>query len=257
VKKAFKPYRTLPLGCQGETAVEYEGRHLLTGEIVERMKIELPLLASGVGAVSYYTRQIEQICRVNGLHQTLAPLIQEFFEDILFEQKASIFDLALVARLGDSDVAEHLRAVFVPLVRARIIETQVRLPAGEPTRMSHWRPFQVSHSERRPAIEAARTLFNLVPCNRELEVALARYADRASDVNAFAKNAGPQSLRIDYLALGGRLAFYTPDFFVRTKDEACYLVETKGTGTHSMRGTTAHGRDSEPRFRLCERTRCP
>jgi len=35
-------------------------------------------------------------------------------------------------------------------------------------------------------------------------------------------------LRIDYLANGDRLAFYTPDFFIRTIDGHYYLVETKG-----------------------------
>ena len=48
------------------------------------------------------------------------------------------------------------------------------------------------------------------------------------DVRAFAKNAGPQCLRIDYLAAGSRLSFYTPDFFVRSEQGHCYLVETKG-----------------------------
>jgi type III restriction enzyme len=57
---------------------------------------------------------------------------------------------------------------------------------------------------------------------------MTRFADRAPDVAALAKNAGPQSLRIDYLAPGGRLAFYTPDFFIRTKDNTHFLVETKG-----------------------------
>ena len=50
----------------------------------------------------------------------------------------------------------------------------------------------------------------------------------APDVAAFAKNAGPQCLRIDYLAAGGRIAFYTPDFFIRIKKGTLYLVETKG-----------------------------
>ena len=67
-----------------------------------------------------------------------------------------------------------------------------------------------------------------MPCNRELEEAFTKYGDRAGDVAAFAKNAGAQCLRIDYLASGGRLAFYTPDFFVRTEEGNCYLVETKG-----------------------------
>src|SRR5437867_623429 len=94
--------------------------------------------------------------------------------------------------------------------------------------MSRWRPYQVTHNERRPALTAGRTLFNLVPCNRNLEVALAQFANNAADVEAFAKNSGPQSLRIDYLQAGGRLAFYTPDFFIRTKVGNHFLVETKG-----------------------------
>lgn len=228
VKKEFARYKPLPLAGKGGSEIDYEGRHLFTGEVVERTKLSLPLLESGVGAVSYFVKQLEGICRVNGLHQQLAPLVQEFLEGILFERKTDLFDPGLIARLGDSDVGEHLRATFVPLIRARITSVESRITAGEPVCLRNWKPYQVTHSERRPALEASRTLFNLVPCNRDLEVAMTRFADRAQDVAAFAKNAGPQCLRIDYLAAGGRLAFYTPDFFIRAKDGHCYLVETKG-----------------------------
>jgi type III restriction enzyme len=228
VKKAFKPYRPLPLGKQGNNEIQYEGRHLFTGEVVEKLQLNLPLLASGIGAVSYYVKQLETICKLRGLHPILAPLIQTFLEEVLFEQKTTLFDPALVARLADSDVGEHLRAVFVPLIRSRTITTEERLMVEPPKSLNAWKPFQVTLSERRPALEAAKTLFNLVPCNRELEVAVAKFCDRAPDVAAFAKNAGPQCLRIDYLANGDRLAFYTPDFFVRTVDGHYYLVETKG-----------------------------
>ena len=228
VRKEFGKYKPLSLGTGGKTEIDYEGRHLFTGEIIERMKIDLPLLESGVGAVSYYVKQLEQICKLTNLHTSVAPLVQSFLEEMLFDEKATLFDTRLVSRLGHSDVTEHLRAVFVPLIRARTTTVEKRRPGGEPVRLSQWRPFQATHSERRPALEAKKTVFNLVPCNRELEVAFTKYADRAGDVAAFAKNAGPQCLRIDYLASGGRLAFYTPDFFVRTKEDNCYLVETKG-----------------------------
>ncbi|MBF2073015.1 MAG: DEAD/DEAH box helicase family protein [Synechococcales cyanobacterium C42_A2020_086] len=228
VKKAFKPYKPLPLGKQGNNEIQYEGRHLFTGEVVEKLQLNLPLLASGVGAVSYYVKQLETICKLRGLHPVLAPLIQTFLEEILFEQKTTLFDPALVARLADSDVGEHLRAVFVPLIRSRTTTTEERLMVEPPKSLNAWKPFQVTLSERRPALEAAKTLFNLVTCNRELEVAVAKFCDRAPDVAAFAKNAGSQCLRIDYLANGDRLAFYTPDFFVRTIDGHYYLVETKG-----------------------------
>ncbi len=262
VKKAFKRFRPLPLGMtkvittnqfvvttsgvadaageydadettevvttSGTNKIEYEGRHLFTGEVVEKMQLSLPLLESGVGAVSYYVKQLETICKLRGLHPILAPLIQTFLEEVLFEQKTTLFDPALVARLADSDVGEHLRAVFVPLIRSRTTTTEQRLMVEPPKPLNAWKPFQVTLSERRPALEAAKTLFNLVTCNRELEVAVAKFCDRAPDVAAFAKNAGSQCLRVDYLANGDRLAFYTPDFFARTIDGHYYLVETKG-----------------------------
>jgi type III restriction enzyme len=181
-----------------------------------------------VGAVSYFVKQLEQVCKLRGTHAVMAPLVQTFLEEILFEKKTTLYDQALVSRLADSDVGEHLRAVFVPLIRARTTTVQKRLPETAPIALSGWKPYQVTHSERHPVLQASRTLFNLVPCNRELEVAVANFVNRAGDVAAFAKNAGPQCLRIDYLATGSRLSFYTPDFFVRSKEGHYYLVETKG-----------------------------
>lgn len=228
IKKAFKPYKPIPLSKQGNNEIQYEGRHLFTGEVIQKLQLNLPLLESGIGAVSYYVKQLETICKLRGLHAILAPLIQTFLETMLFEQKTTLFDPALVARLADSDVSEHLRAVFVPLIRSRTTSTETRLAASVPKSLNTWKPYQVTLSERRPALEAKKTLFNLVTCNRELEVAVAKFSDRAPDVAAFAKNAGSQCLRVDYLANGDRLAFYTPDFFIRTLDNHYYLVETKG-----------------------------
>ena len=57
---------------------------------------------------------------------------------------------------------------------------------------------------------------------------MTHFADQAPDVAAFCKDAGPQSLRIDYLTATGRIAFYTPDFLVRLFGGGYLLVETKG-----------------------------
>lgn len=168
VKKAFKPYKALPLSKQGNSEIQYEGRHLFTGEVIQKLQLNLPLLESGIGAVSYYVKQLETICKLRGLHAILAPLIQTFLESILFEQKSTLFDPALVARLADSDVGEHLRAVFVPLIRSRTTATETRLAGSAPKSLNTWKPYQVTLSERRPALEANKTLFNLVTCNREL-----------------------------------------------------------------------------------------
>jgi type III restriction enzyme len=86
----------------------------------------------------------------------------------------------------------------------------------------------VTHSQEHPAIPAARTVFNLVACNRGFEVGMSHFLDRAPDVAAFCKNAGPQALRVDYSTRQGQIALYTPDFLVRLADGQHFLVETKG-----------------------------
>jgi type III restriction enzyme len=228
MREAFARYRPLPIGDRGPDEVQYEGRHLITGEVVEHMKVSLALLESGIGAISFYIQELEYVCKVKNTHQVLAPLLQKFFEELLFGTQVSVFDPLLVKRLSDSDVREHVRAVFVPLIRRKVIQTQVRTPEAPPVPLSTWKPYQVTVSERRPVHQSPRTVFNLIPCNRSLETAFVEQCNRAADVAAFAKNAGPQSLRIDYLAQGIRLAFYLPDFFVRATSGTHYLVETKG-----------------------------
>ena len=228
VRESFGRYKPLPLGGRGPSEVQYEGRNLITGELVEHMKVNLSLLESGVGAVSFYVQELEYIGKVRNTHPVLGPLVQWFFEEVLFGQKSSIFDAALVARLSDDDVREHVRAVFVPLIRRKTVLQQNRTLESQPVGVSTWKPFQVTVNERRPVHQSSRTLFNLVPCNRALELAFSELSTRGADVAAFAKNAGPQALRIDYLADGLRLAFYTPDFLVRLTNGRCLLVETKG-----------------------------
>lgn len=228
VRGAFSRFKRLPLGHVHESEIDYEGRHLLTNEIVEQMKIKLPLLQDGFGAVSFFKDELERITGVRGTHPILAPLLQEFLEKVLFMDPTTLADQRLVNRLADADVREHVRAVFVPLIRARTVKKEARVAAENPMPVLSWRPFQVTHSERHPVEVAEKTGFNLVPCNRELEVAMTNFLDRAPDVAAFCKNAGPQALRIDYLSSAGRPQAYTADFFARTTGNAHFLIETKG-----------------------------
>ena len=228
VKDAFRPYSPLPLGDKGATEVKYEGRHLITDEVVEQMRVSLPLLKNGITAISFYVRELESACKVQSTHTALAPLLQTFLGEILFGEKVGLTDQRLTGRLADQDVREHIRAVFVPLIRARTVKTERRRTQGQAISLSHWKPYQATFSERRPVEQAKNTLFNLVPCNQALEVGMTNFLDAAPDVAAFAKNAGPQALRIDYLTADQRLAFYTPDFFVRNGDGSYALIETKG-----------------------------
>lgn len=229
VRNAFERYfKPLPLGQAQEEEIRYEGRHLITDELVEKMNIKLTLLTDGMGAVSFFREELEQATRIRGQHAKLAPLIQRFLEEVLFGQHVTLYDKRVISRLADPDVREHIRATFIPPLLKKITLKEERLKETVPQSVCSWKPYQATSSERRPAVIAKNTPFNLAPCSNQLEVAFTQFADLADDVVVFAKNAGPQALRIDYLNTEGRRSIYTADFFVRKTDGHYLLVETKG-----------------------------
>lgn len=228
VKEKFSDLKPLKLGEPSSEEVLYEGRHLLTNEVVEQMMIKLPLLDNGIGAISFYRDELEHITALHGLHSTLAPLLETFLTDMLFGERVSLFDQRLISRLGDRDVREHIRAVFVPLLLSKSTVKLEPRTLGSGKSVIQWKPYQANHSEKHPAIEMTKTAFNLAPCANNFEKEMAQFLDRAPDVACAIKNAGPEALRIDYQTHTGRLSHYTPDFIVVRKDGRYVMLETKG-----------------------------
>src|SRR5262249_39662173 len=103
VRNASKPYKPLPLGHVTVADIKYEGRALITDEMVETMRISLPLLQNGITAISFFVRELEAACRVQSTHTVLAPLMQAFLGSILFGQKVDLVDPRLTKRLSDQD----------------------------------------------------------------------------------------------------------------------------------------------------------
>ena len=101
-------------------------------------------------------------------------------------------------RLADRDVREHIRGVFVPLILSKSTIKLEEWAIGSGKSVVQWKPCQANHSERHPTIEASKTAFNLVPCTNAFERDMALFLDRAPDVKAFFRNAGPEAIRIDY-----------------------------------------------------------
>ena len=221
-------FNTLPVGKKKKGPIEYKERHLFTDEIVSRMRLDAGLLTNAWSAPQYFAQMLGRACRLHNPHKTLTPLIEEFLSDILFERKVDLFSGDVDHRMRDVDVIEHVKACFTPLILERTVHKKDRKRISQGQRLSIWRPFQATSNEKRPAVRGNRTMFNLVPCDNEFELTFADFCDFATDVVAFAKNAGPQKLMIDYLRPNGNRALYVPDFFVRVSNGRCFLVELKG-----------------------------
>lgn len=223
-----KRFQPLPIREKRQGSIHFEERTLFTDEIVRQFELDRGLLQMGATAISVYVRELEKVCRLQSANAVLAPLLQRFIEEVLFEKQVSLYSGAVDHRMGDADVAEHIRATFTPVIRSKTTFPQQRKRLSSGAKLSTWRNFQATTSERRPAVEAQKTMFNLVPCDSGFELEFADFLDACSDVAAFARNSGPQKLMLDYLSAAGRPALYWPDFLVRLTNSHYALVELKG-----------------------------
>jgi len=229
VKNEFQQrFKPLPIGQKRDQPIQYEERHLFTDEVIAQMQLDSGLLGQAWSAPSYFAQMLGRACHISNPHQTLAPLIERFIAEVLFECPVDIYSGEVDHRMRDADVQEHIRATFTPLILRKVHRVQARQRVQQGVRLSRWKPYQATSTPDRPAVPARRTLFNLVPCDNDCERAFVDFCDHAPDVAAFAKNAGPQKLMIDYLRPDGYRALYVPDFFVRLTDGSYLLCELKG-----------------------------
>ncbi len=227
-KYCIQRFQPLPIGKKKAGPIEYKERHLFTDEVVSRMQLDAGLLSNAWSAASYFAKMLGRACHLSHPSASLQALIEDFLSKVLFEREVALYSGEVDHRMRDIDVLEHVRATFTPLILQKIVQKHDRKRGSIATKISEWKPFQATSTEKRPAVQAQRTMFNLVPCENDFEQEFADFCDYAADVAAFAKNAGPQKLMIDYLRPDGHRAFYVPDYFIRLKNGNYVLVELKG-----------------------------
>jgi hypothetical protein len=111
-QKRFKP---LPIGQKRDQPIQYEERHLFTDEVIAQMQLDSGLLGQAWSAPSYFAQMLGRACHISNPHQTLAPLIERFIAEVLFERPVDIYSGEVDHRMRDADVQEHIRATFTPL----------------------------------------------------------------------------------------------------------------------------------------------
>jgi type III restriction enzyme len=202
----------------------YEGYDIITlkKEIEREYTIPEPQTAQEV--IGYYARRIAEAVKLPAQFAALAPKVREFFEHKAFGHTVNLEDPATVKAMG-TPVAHYVCVdVFTKALRAVSVEKQ-EPQLLEPARMlSTCPPFPWS----RPVWEGRKCVFNLVPCQNDLERDFAKFLDNAADVVAFAKLPPAFGFCIEYTDAAMNLRHYEPDFVAVDTSGTHWLLETKG-----------------------------
>jgi type III restriction enzyme len=202
----------------------YEGYDIITLEKMVEREYHIPEPQTAEEVIGYYARRIAQDVKLPSQFAALAPKVRAFLEQKAFGGPVDLQPAAMVKAIS-SNVAQYVTVkTFVEALR-KLVVSELRphlVHAGRP--LSETPPFPWS----RPTLPAGKCVFNLVPCDNQLEKKFAEFLQRADDVARFAKLPEQFGFTIEYTDNVGNLRYYEPDFVAVTLDGAHYLIETKG-----------------------------
>lgn len=205
-------------------SIDYTGRDLLTGEVVDRATYPLPTADDPTAVLAWYVHELQRDSRVTGQFAALAPLVKAYVETRVFGGPVDFTDPVVLQMLGEPVVQETVLGTLREAVDAVTLVSTEAIGELSTIRLSSTRPFLWS----RDTAVATKSVFPLQPCDNGFEVVFCGFLDRCPDVLAFAKLAQEVRFSLEFRAERGRLAYYYPDFVVRLDNGEHLVVETKG-----------------------------
>ena len=215
---------TLPTELRSET-IDYTGRDLLSGEVVERAEYPVPLADDPGAVLAWYVNEIQRDARLTGRFAVLAPIVRGWLEQRAFGGPVDVGDPLVLQVLAEPSTRETIIAVFRQALDEATLSTRsISSETGKTLRLSATKPFLWSGE----VASVQRSVFSGQPCDSGFEIVFAGFLDRCTDVAAFSKLAREVRFSLEYRGEQGRLAYYYPDFVVRGVDGHHFVLETKG-----------------------------
>jgi len=175
--------------------------------------------------VAYLTMELMRRLRLVGGTATLFEKVLEYVGTRLFDRHVDVDDANVLRNLSEFDARSSLYRVFADAINQLTIVDSGDTQVVDQIRLSRSRPTLVNNQEY---VQSNKTLFNRVVGDSHLELRFAAFLDRATDVQAFAKNSRNAHFFIEYVTATGEISNYYPDFLVRLDDSQIFVVETKG-----------------------------
>ncbi|MCZ7556003.1 MAG: DEAD/DEAH box helicase family protein [Bacteroidia bacterium] len=218
----------LPLTAeeQSSKSFQYEGRDILTDEILFSREFTLPPAQTAQEVIGYYARRIAANLKLPSQFAALTPKLKEFFEKKAFGKEVELNDPAVVQAMSSNLASYVVTKEFEKALRDIIVEEKTPVLLTPERLLSSTPPFPFS--SKRKILESKKCVFNYVPCDNELEYAFAKFLNAADDVEAFAKIPEQFGFAIEYPDSLSNIRNYFSDFVARLTDGTRWIIETKG-----------------------------
>jgi type III restriction enzyme len=217
----------LPLkgkGIEETKTFIYEGRDILTNEVLLEREYTIPPAQTAEEVIGYYARRIAHNIKLPSQFAVLAPKIRDFFEHKAFGQTVDMTDINVIKAMSSN------LASFVVVKEFEKALREIAIEVKEPQLLSEKRLLSITPAfpTSKKVLEAKKSVFNYTPCDNDFEYNFSKFLDKATDVKAFAKLPEQFGFCVQYTDTLANIRNYYPDFIAITNDSTNWIIETKG-----------------------------
>ena len=209
--------------------ITYIAKDYLKGITMVERKWNLPVPKDTSSVIGYYTEQIRKELKIPKSFAEFYPLVEQYVQEKLFNKKirlgakkSKVENLKVLYNLIRPEVKEKLTQIFKDYFKNKLFTVR-EVGSFFYRNFSDIKPFIWT----KLTYPAEKCVFNLCPCDNNLEMNFAKFLEQAEDVDSFTKNEGI-GFFIEYVSSEKLLRNYKPDFIIRLKNNEHWIVETKG-----------------------------
>jgi len=179
--------------------------------------------------IGFFTSSILKDSRLVSGFNILYPKVESFIKYQLFTNEVELSDPQTLRNLSEVKPKEVLRTTFKKAIDELTVTDKGTAEVKNYISLKLTKP---KVAENQPFLVPKKSVFNKIIGDNPFELEVASFLEsRFSDVIAYAKNTmgeGGINFKIEYQAQDGNIREYYPDFFVKTKPNTFYILETKG-----------------------------
>jgi type III restriction enzyme len=219
----FKPVDLKSFSTQDMRQISFTD--IDSGEIVWRTDLNAQVVPTSQAVLSFLVTSISTHLRLVGGKDILFGKVKEFISQRLFGHQVDLDDPNVLRNLSELEARKTLLDQFTAAINDLTISDKGTTRVISSIKISEAKPSVVKNQE---FVLSSKTLFNRIIGDSKLELAFAKYLDKSTDVESFAKNILSINFKIEYVNSRGEIANYYPDFIVKVNSSTIYIVETKG-----------------------------
>ena len=237
IQREYKNLANLDVSKFGKVKVktfsEEEKREIVFKDVVAEEVHHTTILSGDIepnyqSAVGFFAQAIMREMRLFGCYDVLFGKVKDFIENYMFEGKVELTDLNALRNLSEVEYVRLIKSLFKKSINELTVQDKGDTEIKNYIKVSDARPFVVNDKS---FLIPQKSVFNKTVGDSNFELEFCAFLEKCDDVISFSKNFQNKeatALRIEYKNSEGFIATYFPDFFVKTKDNEIFIVETKG-----------------------------